>query len=96
MVSLTQYAYYYFCNNLFENAGLEDGKNEEEWKKTTRSDTMNSSFPSSGSFKDFSLVHRSEFPSNEIRSFPILLTKVQMEEPSQGLFPFCSVLQSKS
>lgn len=39
MVSLTQYAYYYFCNNLFENAGLEDGKNEEEWKKTTRSDT---------------------------------------------------------
>lgn len=30
MVSLTQYAYYYFCNNLFENAGLEDGKNEEE------------------------------------------------------------------
>lgn len=95
-VSLTQCVYYYFCKNLFENADLEGGKNEEEWKKTTRSDTMNSSFPSSGSFKDFPLVLRSAFPRNEIRAFPALLTKVQREEPSQGLFPFCSSLQGKS
>lgn len=64
--------------------------------KTTKSDTMNSSFLSSGSFKDFSLGLRSAFPRNEIRSFPVLLTKVQSREPSQGLLPFCSGLQSKS
>lgn len=93
--NLTQYAYFYFYSNIFENADLGDGKNEE-WKKTTRSDTVNSSFTSSGTSKDFFPVLRSAFPRNEIRSFPILLTKVQREEPSQGLFPFCSDLQSKS